>query len=139
MADSENRRRKEIYTYNAPWPIYSMNWSVRPDQKFRLAVGSILEDYTNKVDIVQLNEESGEFETKGSFDHPYPATKIMWNPNRMLNAPDLLATTGDYLRLWEVKPDKQKVEMKHLLNNVRGVVRIEFSKKVQLEKRIFAK
>ena len=33
-------KRKEIYTYTAPWLIYGMNWSVRADQRFRLAVGS---------------------------------------------------------------------------------------------------
>ena len=33
-------KRKEIYTYTAPWLIYGMNWSVRADQRFRLAIGS---------------------------------------------------------------------------------------------------
>lgn len=28
-------KRKEIYKYDAPWPLYSMNWSVRPDKRFR--------------------------------------------------------------------------------------------------------
>lgn len=28
-------KRKEIYKYEAPWPLYSMNWSVRPDKRFR--------------------------------------------------------------------------------------------------------
>lgn len=28
-------KRKEIYKYEAPWPVYSMNWSVRPDKRFR--------------------------------------------------------------------------------------------------------
>lgn len=53
--------RKEIYTHTFPWPIYAMNWSVRADQRFRLAVGSFLEDYTNKIQVVQLNEEQNEF------------------------------------------------------------------------------
>ena len=71
------RRRKEIYTYQAPWLIYSMNWSVRVDQKFRLAVGSFLEDYTNKIEIVQLNEDKGEFETKGiSFQFQQKSNKL---------------------------------------------------------------
>ncbi len=53
--------KKEIYTHEvlifawcfqrgqAPWLIYGMNWSVRPDQKFRLAIGSFVEEYNNKV------------------------------------------------------------------------------------------
>jgi len=28
-------KRKEIYKYEAPWLLYSMNWSVRPDKRFR--------------------------------------------------------------------------------------------------------
>ena len=37
-------KRKEIYTYTAPWLIYGMNWSVRADQRFRPAVGSFEEE-----------------------------------------------------------------------------------------------
>ena len=37
-------KRKEIYTYQAPWLIYGMNWSVRADQRFRLAIGSFEEE-----------------------------------------------------------------------------------------------
>ncbi len=114
-------KKKEIYTYQAPWLIFAMNWSVRADRRFRLALGSFLEDYTNKVEIVQLNEEIGEFESKAIFDHPYPATKLMWCPDRHGTHSDLLGTTGDYLRLWEMKPDKKEVELKCLLNNVSGI------------------
>ena len=74
-------KRKEIYKYEAPWTVYSMNWSVRPDKRFRLALGSFVEEYNNKVQIVSLDEESGEFTAKSTFDHPYPTTKIMWIPD----------------------------------------------------------
>lgn len=115
-SSTSSTRRKEIYTFQRPWPIYSLNWSVRSDQsKFRLAIGSFLEDYTNKVEVVQLNEESGEFEVKGSVDHPYPATKVLWCPDKFAQT-DLLGTTGDYLRLWEKKPDKNELELKSFLN-----------------------
>ena len=36
-------KRKEIYKYEAPWTVYAMNWSMRPDKRFRLAVGSFVE------------------------------------------------------------------------------------------------
>lgn len=42
-------KRKEIYKYETPWTIYSMNWSVKKDRKFRLALGSFIEEYNNKV------------------------------------------------------------------------------------------
>jgi len=41
----------------------------------------------------------------------------MWQPTSNSAGPDLLGTTGDYLRLWEVKPGKKDVGMKCLLNN----------------------
>jgi len=68
--------------YEAPWLVYGMNWSVREDKKFRLAIGSFVEEYNNKVEIVELDEEAGKFECTGSFDHPYPTTKIVWMPDR---------------------------------------------------------
>ena len=34
-----------------------------------------------QVQIVQLNEDKGEFEHKLTFDHPYPTTKINWIPD----------------------------------------------------------
>jgi WD repeat-containing protein 68 len=49
--------------------------------------------------------------------HPYPATKIMWIPDRVGDKPDLLGTTGDYMRLWQVG-ESGDVSLKCLLNNV---------------------
>eukprot|EP01125_Pyxidicula_operculata_P015831 TRINITY_DN5393_c0_g1_i1.p1 TRINITY_DN5393_c0_g1~~TRINITY_DN5393_c0_g1_i1.p1 ORF type:complete len:329 (-),score=46.99 TRINITY_DN5393_c0_g1_i1:88-1074(-) len=108
--------KREIYTYKAPWLIYASNWSYRLEKPFRLAVGSFKEDSPNKIEIIQLNPNKDEFERKVSFDHPYPATKIMWLPDKSSTRPDLLATTGDYLRVWKVNSDNS-VEQKSLLNN----------------------
>ena len=47
----ETVRRKEIYRYEAPWTVYGMNWSIRQDKRFRLAIGSFVEDYCNKVKL----------------------------------------------------------------------------------------
>lgn len=114
-AAASSAKRKEIYTYTAPWLMYSMNWSVRADQRFRLAVGSFEEEYSNSVRIIQLDEERQEFNELGAFEHPYPATKIMWLPDQTGARRDLLATTGDYLRLWSISDDKPRLEC--LLNN----------------------
>jgi WD repeat-containing protein 68 len=94
-----------------------MNWSVRQDKKFTLAIGSLIERYDNKVEIVQLSEETGKFSRVGWFDHPYPTSKIMFNPTKNTTSKDnMLATTGDYLRLWNVA-DNGTVKMANLLNN----------------------
>ena len=100
----------------APWTIYGLNWSCRPDRPYRLAVGSFVEEYNNCVEILQLNEKKGEFERKAIFDHPYPTTKIMWAPDKKGGMEDLLATTGDYLRIWKVEDDGS-VKLRVLLNN----------------------
>ena len=39
-------------------------------------------------------------------DHSYPCTKLMWSPFKGFG-PDLFATSGDFLRIWElVTPDE---------------------------------
>lgn len=55
-----------------------------------------------QVSIVQLDEAAGELVLRNTFDHPYPATKLMWIPDSKGTFPDLIATSGDYLRLWRV-------------------------------------
>lgn len=58
------------------------------------------------------------------FDHPYPCTKILWSPDtRNMGGKDLLATTGDYLRIWNVTDDGSGrgtliPQKEALLNNV---------------------
>jgi len=37
--------------------------------------------------VVQLNEESGRFQSRGTFVHPYPTTKIMFCPVRQRGTP----------------------------------------------------
>ena len=75
-----------------------------------------MEEYNNKVQIVSLDENAAEFVAKSTFDHPYPTTKIMWIPDTKGTFPDLLATSGDYLRVWragmQLEPNSFK---KHLL------------------------
>jgi len=115
MATANAPKRKEIYKYEAPWTIYAMNWSVRQDKRFRLAIGSFIEEYNNKVQIVGLDEDQSEFKAKSTLAHPYPTTKIMWIPDPKGQYPDLLATSGDYLRLWRIGENESNLE--RLLDN----------------------
>jgi WD repeat-containing protein 68 len=105
-----------VYTYLAQWPIYSLAWSVRRDKNSRLAIGSFLEDYSNKVELVQFNHDTSDFTTDNRliFDHPYATTNLMFFPSENAMNPDLIATSGDYLRLWEIHDDR--IELKSLLN-----------------------
>lgn len=115
--DTGSPKMKEIYTYEAPWDTYALDWSSRVNRPFRLAASSFNQEYSNKVEIIQLNPDKNALEKKASFDHPYPATKVMFLPDGQTNRPDLIATTGDYLRLWSISEDSCTVSPKTLLNN----------------------
>ena len=54
-----------------------------------------MEEYSNKVEIITLDEETGEFpkDARCSFTHPYPCTKVMFIPDKECTKEDLLATT----------------------------------------------
>ena len=91
----------EVFTYIAPWVIYAMSFSTNPNFPYRLALGSFIETYSNRVEVVQLNREAKTYELKAEFDHPYPPTKIMWIPDLTGSRPDLLATSGDCIRIWQ--------------------------------------
>ena len=81
-----------------------------PQSQFRLAIGSFVEQYSNGVQIVQSMPGPGgepQLYKAGQLDHPYPCTKIMWSPAGGTGK-DLLATTGDYLRLWQMLDDPER-------------------------------
>ena len=58
-------KRKEIYKYEAPWTVFSMNWSVRPDKRFRLALGSFVEEYNNKLQVTMLTIKAFVLKERG--------------------------------------------------------------------------
>jgi len=117
------QKRAEIYTYNSKDMVYSLAWSVRKDKKFRLAAGSFVEEYVNKVEILYLDETKGELglsQPSLSFQHPFPATKIMFIPETGTGMADLLATGSDYIRIYRIDDTKDansSVEMKSVLSN----------------------
>lgn len=93
-----------------------------------MAIGSYVERYSNSIQIIkkkpsdQSNDDVNNTTGGGGgdafhssqdsqmfkaceFDHPYPCTKVLWNPDTSSNGRDLVATTGDYLRLWSLDDD----------------------------------
>ncbi|CAO3627062.1 unnamed protein product [Cunninghamella echinulata] len=103
---------KDVYQYDCPWPVYALNWcKSRDEQKaFRLAIGSFIEDNNNKLRIIGktennngIQQQNNDFTPIAESDSYYPITKVLWEPTRTdARNTDLLATTGDILRLWEL-------------------------------------
>jgi len=48
------------------------------------------------VQIVSLDEDTADFVSRNTFDHPYPTTKIMWIPDSVC----LWSSTVNTLKLW---------------------------------------
>ncbi|KAI5657505.1 hypothetical protein M9H77_26298 [Catharanthus roseus] len=116
-------RSENSVTYDCPYPIYSMAFSSSAASLPRrrpIAVGSFIEELNNRVDILSFDEETLSVKPIPglSFDHPYPPTKLMFHPKpaaSLIKATDLLASSGDYLRLWEVRDSS--IEPVITLNN----------------------
>ncbi|CAI2374406.1 unnamed protein product [Moneuplotes crassus] len=117
--DAKQRENdKQIYTYQADWVIYALGFSWRESTDFRLALGSLKEDLTNEIQIIKLSDSDTEdFVCTTKFDHNFPATKLLWLPDRSDSHPDLLATTSDFLRIWEVDDDNKSVSCKSELKD----------------------
>ncbi len=66
-----------------------------------------------------MDDEAGTFSSdpRLTFQHPSPPTKVMFIPDKDCTRPDLLATAGDFLRIWHLSEDG--VQLQKLLNNVR--------------------
>ncbi|CAJ1884758.1 unnamed protein product [Sphenostylis stenocarpa] len=117
---SHTEAKQGVHTYVAQWPISSLAWSMRRDKSPRLAIGSYLEDYTNKVELVHFNYDTFNFTTDPRlvFDHPYAPTNIMFFPSENDTSPDLIATSGDNLRLWEIHEDHIQLKSPLIGNKV---------------------
>uniref|UniRef100_A0A7N0RD90 WD40 repeat protein n=1 Tax=Kalanchoe fedtschenkoi TaxID=63787 RepID=A0A7N0RD90_KALFE len=104
-------------THDSPHPLYAMAFSTSAARPQRIAVGSFVEDANNRVDVLTFDEESMSIRSHPdlSFEHTYPPTKLMFHPAAASRSHDLLASSGDYLRLWEVRDGS--VELAALLNN----------------------
>lgn len=84
-----------------------------------MVVSSFVEQYANQVQVIDLVANTSPPPAPGSaappqppsilapactLEHPYPATKVDWIPDEGGVHPSLVATTGDFLRIWDVSP-----------------------------------
>ncbi|RFU23648.1 hypothetical protein B7463_g12692, partial [Scytalidium lignicola] len=106
--------------YLAPWAVYAFDWCKWPAQNHdagKLALGSYLEDGHNFIQILdsRISPTPSESYTPGGpkyglefvkiaeATHSYPVTRLLWEPrSSQKQSTDLLATSGDHLRLWSL-------------------------------------
>ncbi|CAD6888393.1 unnamed protein product [Tilletia controversa] len=82
----------------------------------RIAIGSFQESFSNRIQLLQLayapsqstttNRPQPVLEPIADAPHPYPPTKILFQPSTLPvhNERELLATSADCLRVWECAP-----------------------------------
>lgn len=105
--------------YLAPWATYAYDWCKWPVTSGgscgKMALGSYLEDPHNFIQILDTQvvpQESSvpggpqygiEFTKTAEATCAYPVTRISWEPpSSQKQSTDLLATSGDHLRLWSL-------------------------------------
>lgn len=114
----QRETEKQIYTYVADWVIYALGFSWRETSDFRLAIGSLKEDLANEIKIIKLSDNPDEdFTCCTTFSHNFPATKLLWMPNKSASHPDLLATSSDFLRIWKVDDERNTVTLESELKD----------------------
>ncbi|KAI1338381.1 WD40-repeat-containing domain protein [Xylariaceae sp. FL0016] len=111
--------------YLAPWALYAFDWCKWTPQgrgAGKVAIGSYLEDGHNFIQILDTQvvstpsdiytpgspKHSLEFTKVAEATHSYPVTRLLWEPpSSQKQSTDLLATSGDHLRLWSLPADAQ--------------------------------
>nr|POE77536.1 putative wd repeat-containing protein c17d11.08 [Quercus suber] len=105
--------------YLAPFATYAYDWCKWPipggNGAGKMAVGSYLEDPHNFIQILDTQITPQELTTPSSAPYgleytkiaeatcAYPVTRILWEPpSSQKQSTDLLATSGDHLRLWSL-------------------------------------
>lgn len=117
----ESSMTEQIYTYECDFQNYSIAFRNRKDNKFQMAVSSYnTESMNNQVDIVDLNfqKPNDGFTKIHEFKHEFPPTKIMWIPDTEGTRKDILATTAEYLRVWEKQEETNTFKEHKILKNV---------------------
>ncbi|KAJ0306395.1 hypothetical protein COL5a_003614 [Colletotrichum fioriniae] len=120
--------------YLAPWALYAFDWCKWPPQgngAGKLAVGSYLEDGHNYIQILDTQmvptpndvyqpgtpKINLEFQKVAEATHSYPVTRLLWEPpSSQKQSTDLLATSGDHLRLWSL-PSESPVSQNNSITN----------------------
>jgi WD repeat-containing protein 68 len=116
ISSNTNENDSKLWTYTHTCPIYSLDWDWKLPNTGRIVFSTYVEGMNNKINILKLDENTKSLKLTHSADHGYPPTKVMWAPTTKPEFPDLIASTGDSLRIWEVSEDG--IKTKCTLNSV---------------------
>lgn len=112
-----------LYSYKSKLPIYSLAFSTKQDNTLRLAIGSLNRKPNpevspmNYVEIIELSEDGSKMKRSSKFEQKIPPSKIMFFPDHSSANPDLLITSSDTLKIWEIT-ETGEVEIRSSLWNV---------------------
>ncbi|KAH6620470.1 WD40-repeat-containing domain protein [Boeremia exigua] len=116
---AEQNKTATNSSYLAPWSIYAYDWCKwnvpGGNSAGKMAVGSYIEDNHNFIRILdthitpQHDAAPGaapfglEYSAIAEATCSFPVTRILWEPpSSQKQSTDLLATSGDHLRLWSL-------------------------------------
>jgi len=101
--------------------LYGIAFSHAPHHPHRIALTTLVTGPTNKLIVVDpLNHQNPSYELTPDYQQlaqtnlAFPATKVGWEPQQSIvgaaqedvgGRGELLATTGDVLRIWEMGKD----------------------------------
>lgn len=116
---SEQHKTPTNSNYLAPWSIYAYDWCKwnvsGGNSAGKMAVGSYIEDNHNFIRILDTQITPQDVSAPGGSSYgleynaiaeatcSFPVTRILWEPpSSQKQSTDLLATSGDHLRLWSL-------------------------------------
>uniref|UniRef100_A0A915DMG8 Uncharacterized protein n=1 Tax=Ditylenchus dipsaci TaxID=166011 RepID=A0A915DMG8_9BILA len=108
-------RRREIYRFSsAHEPLFASSWSnkVYPENKFRMVVGTVLEEdqiCNNKIFVIELDENAGELVKRASLNHGYPSSALQFIPTMDPSLPELIASATNHLKIFRYNPFNQAI------------------------------
>ncbi|CAD6573357.1 MAG: hypothetical protein TREMPRED_000785 [Tremellales sp. Tagirdzhanova-0007] len=107
-----------LLQYESHYPLYGISFSHSTHHPHRVALSTLVTGATNKLIIVEpSNPQQSSYDPSTDFQQltqsnlAFPATKVGWEPQQSLAGAsheegggrgELLATTGDVLRIWEL-------------------------------------
>ena len=135
--------------YLAPFATYAYDWCKWPvlgggSGAGKMAVGSYLEDPHNFIQILDTHITPQEVTSPGGAPYgleytkvaeatcAYPVTRILWEPpSSQKQSTDLLATSGDHLRLWSLPQQASAVHTSNINRSATANTRDQPPQKLQ--------